>query len=57
MGFVQSTCFSVAYLYPDARKMHYAQTVYETLGVIYVHFTLGQLVAPLKSNVQHIGVS
>lgn len=57
MGFVQSTCFSVAFLYPDAGKIYYAQTVYETLAVIRVHFTLGQLVAPLKSNVQHIGVS
>ena len=57
MGFVQSTCFSVAFLYPDARKIHYAQIVYETLAVIHVHFTLGQLVAPLKSNVQHIAVS
>lgn len=57
MDFVQSICFSAAFLYPAAHKMHYAPTVCETLAVIHVHFTVGQLVAPLKSTVQHIGVS
>lgn len=57
MGFVQHTCFSAAFLYPAAQKMHYALIVCEILAVIHVHFTVGQLVALLKSSVQHIGVS
>lgn len=53
MGFVQITCFSVAFLYPSAQNMHYAPTVCGILAVIHVHFTVRQLVAPLKSPVQH----
>lgn len=34
--------------------MHYAPTICKSLAVIHVHFILGQLVAPLKSPVQHI---
>lgn len=56
MGFVQSICFSVAFLYPIVQEIHYAPTVCESLAVIHVHFTVGQLVAPLKSSTQYIQV-
>lgn len=55
-SFVQITCFSVAFLCPAIQKMHSAPTVGESLAVIHVHFTAGQLVALLKNPVQHMSM-
>lgn len=48
--------FSVAFLYLTAQEIHYAPTVCKNLAVIYVHFTIQQLVAPLRSSTQYIQV-